>query len=98
MSDNANARAETQSPQARLIQMATAHWISRFLYVAALINLADHVAERPKTAEELAPLTAAAVQSLYRDYSYQRRTIRFFYFPSSLSSLGRIPSLLKVFL
>jgi len=66
MSDNANANAETQSPQARLIQMATAHWISRFLYVAALMNLADHLAERPKTAEELAPLTAAAVPSLYR--------------------------------
>jgi len=66
MSDNANANAETQSPQARLIQMATAHWISRFLYVAASMNLADHLAERPKTAEELAPLTAAAVPALYR--------------------------------
>ena len=66
MSETPKAKAETQSPQARLIQMATAHWISRFLYVAALMNLADHLAERPKTAEELAPLTAATVPSLYR--------------------------------
>lgn len=66
MSDIAYEKAETQSPQAHLIQMATAHWVSRFLYVAALMNLADHLAERPKTAEELAPLTAAAAPSLYR--------------------------------
>jgi Dimerisation domain len=66
MSDIAHEKAETQSPQAHLIQMATAHWISHFLYVAALMNLADHLAERPKTAEELAPLTDAAVPSLYR--------------------------------
>jgi O-methyltransferase domain/Dimerisation domain len=59
-------KAEPQLPQAHLIQMATAHWISRFLYVAARMNLADHLAERPKTAEELAPLTAAAAPSLYR--------------------------------
>ena len=66
MSDNLDAKAETQSPQAHLIQMATAHWISRFLYVAALMNLADHLTERPKTAEELAPLTATTVPALYR--------------------------------
>jgi len=66
MSDIAHEKAETQSSQAHLIQMATAHWISCFLYVAALMNLADHLAERPKTAEELAPLTDAAVPSLYR--------------------------------
>jgi predicted transcriptional regulator len=66
MSDTAHAKTETQSPQSQLIQMATAHWISRFLYVAARMNLADQLAERSKTAEELAQLTGATASSLYR--------------------------------
>jgi hypothetical protein len=66
MSDIAPEKIETQSPQSHLIQMATAHWVSRFLYVAARMNLADQLAERPKTAEELAQSTGAAAPSLYR--------------------------------
>lgn len=66
MSDIAHAKAETQSPQGQLIQMATAHWVSRFLYVAARMNLADQLAERSKTAEELAQSMGIAVSSLYR--------------------------------
>jgi DNA-binding IclR family transcriptional regulator len=60
------AKNEMQSPQAQLIQMATAHWASRFLHVAAQMNLADLLAARPKTAEELAQSTTTAAQSLYR--------------------------------
>ena len=66
MSDIAQGKPETQSPQAHLIQMATAHWVSRFLYVAAQMNLADQLAEQPKTAKELAQATGAAAPSLYR--------------------------------
>ena len=66
MSDIVHGKTETQSPQDHLIQMATAHWISRFLYVAARMNLADQLAERPKTAEELGRSTGAAAPSLYR--------------------------------
>jgi O-methyltransferase domain/Dimerisation domain len=66
MSDTASGKVETQSPQNHLIQMATAHWISRFLYIAAKMNLADHLAERAKTIEELAQSTGAAAPSLYR--------------------------------
>jgi hypothetical protein len=57
---------EEKSPQAQLIQMATAHWVSRLLQVAAQMDLADHLAESPKTAEELAQLTATDGRSLYR--------------------------------
>ena len=57
---------EVKSPQAQLIQMATAHWVSRLLQVAAQMDLADHLAEAPKTAEELAQLTATDGRSLYR--------------------------------
>jgi O-methyltransferase domain/Dimerisation domain len=66
VSDIAHRKNERQSPQDHLIQMATAHWISRFLYVAAQMNLADQLAERPKTAEELTRATGAAAPSLYR--------------------------------
>jgi hypothetical protein len=66
MSDIAHGKPETQSPQAHLIQMATAHWVSRFLYVAARMNLADQLAEQPKTAAELAQSMDASASSLYR--------------------------------
>ena len=66
MSEIADGKTKTQSPRDYLIQMATAHWISRFLYVAAQMNLADRLAERPKTAEELAQPTGASVPPLYR--------------------------------
>lgn len=62
------ARANTEAPprQDQLIQMATAHWVSRILYVAAEMNLADRLAEKPRTAEELAQSTATDAPSLYR--------------------------------
>jgi hypothetical protein len=64
MPEIAGAKTETQSPQAQLIQMATAHWVSRLLYVAAQMNLADRLAEGPMTAEELAPSTATDAPSI----------------------------------
>src|SRR5262245_24347233 len=66
MSEIIDGKTKTQSPRDYLIQMATAHWISRFLYVAAQMNLADQLAEQPKTAEELAQPTGASVPALYR--------------------------------
>jgi hypothetical protein len=62
------ARAKTEAPprQDQLIQMATGHWVSRILYVAAEMSLADRLAEGPRTAEELAQSTAADAPSLYR--------------------------------
>jgi hypothetical protein len=66
MPEIAGAKTETQPPQAQLIQMATAHWVSRLLYVAAETNLVDHLAEGPRTADELARSTATDAPSLYR--------------------------------
>ena len=57
---------EAPSPQAQLIQMATAHWVSRLVYLAAQMNLPDHLAEGPRTADELALSTATDGPSLYR--------------------------------
>src|SRR5262245_56379144 len=41
-------------PHAQLIQMATAHWVSHIVYVAAKLNLADHLAQGPQRADTLA--------------------------------------------
>ena len=66
MSEVAPAKTEVQPPQAQLIQMATAHWVSSLVYVAAQMSLADRLAEAPKTADELAQSTATDAPSLYR--------------------------------
>src|SRR5262245_36164817 len=53
-------------PHAQLVQMATAHWVSRIIYVAARLSLADLLADGEKTADELAGITGADAPSLYR--------------------------------
>jgi hypothetical protein len=57
---------DPQSPQAELVEMAMAHWVSRLLYVAAELNLADHLDRGMKTAAELAETTGTDAPSLYR--------------------------------
>jgi len=50
----------------RLIQMANAYRLSRALYVAAELALADHLASGARSAEALAALTGAHAPSLHR--------------------------------
>ena len=57
---------DPQSPQAQLVQMAMAHWISRLVFTAAQLNLADHLADGPRTAAELSQLTSTDALSLHR--------------------------------
>ena len=57
---------EAPPPHAQLIQMGTAHWVSRILFVAAKLGLADRLAGGAKTAEELAGPTETHAPSLYR--------------------------------
>ena len=48
-----NRAPQTQVPfHAQLVQMATAHWVSHILYVAAKLSLADHLAQGPKHAPD----------------------------------------------
>lgn len=56
----------TPPPHAQLIEMSMGHWISRIVYVAAKINLADHLAAGPKSADELAGPTGTHAPALYR--------------------------------
>ena len=53
-------------PHAQLIQMGTGQWVSRIVYVAAQLELADHLASGPKSAAELAGPTRTHARSLHR--------------------------------
>ncbi len=58
--------SQTPPPHAQLVQMATAHWVSQILYVAAKLGLADHLNDGAKSAEQLATPTGTHAPSLYR--------------------------------
>jgi len=66
MPENNHNSSPLPPPHVQLIQMAMAHWVSRIAYVAAKLGLADHLANGPKTADELAVPTGTHAPSLYR--------------------------------
>jgi hypothetical protein len=66
MSENNHDETETTPPHAQLVQMAHAHWVSRIVYVAAKLGLADHLANGSKSADEIAVETGTHAPSLYR--------------------------------
>ena len=66
MTDKQQSSNQAPPPHTQLVQMAMAHWMSHIVYAAAKLNLADHLAQGPKTAEALAGPTATHPQSLYR--------------------------------
>ena len=53
-------------PHAQLVQMGTAHWMSHVLYVAAKLNLADHLAKGVAGIDDLAAVTKTHSASLGR--------------------------------
>jgi O-methyltransferase/methyltransferase family protein len=60
------SESAAELPQFAMLQMITGFWVSRAIYVAAKLGLADMVKDRPKTADELARLTGTHAPSLYR--------------------------------
>ena len=66
MPENAHGGAAALPPHVQVIQMATAYWASRVVYVAAKLNLADYLADGPKKADALAGPTGTHARSLYR--------------------------------
>lgn len=46
--------------------MATGYWLSRIVFVAAQLGLADHLSSSPKSAEEVAKVTGSHPRSLHR--------------------------------
>src|SRR5260221_494443 len=53
-------------PHAQLIQMASGYWISKIVYAAAKLGLADHLTAGPKSAVDLAGPTGTQAAALHR--------------------------------
>jgi hypothetical protein len=53
-------------PSEQLVQMIVGSWVSRAIYVAAKLQIADHLADGPRSAEKLAEAAGVAPQPLYR--------------------------------
>jgi O-methyltransferase/methyltransferase family protein len=66
MAESNPGKIETPPPHVQLVQMATAHWVSHIMYVAAKLSLADHLLQGPKLADDLASLTNTDAPSLHR--------------------------------
>ena len=58
--------AETLPPHAQLIQMGMSYWVSRALYAAAKLGLADRLEAGPRSAAELAGETGTHGPALHR--------------------------------
>jgi len=54
------------SPSMAMLQMISGFWISRAVYIAAKLGLADHLHGGHKTSAELADITGTHAPSLYR--------------------------------
>jgi hypothetical protein len=54
------------SPPEQLDRMITGYWISQAIYAAAKFDLAGHLAEGPKSVEELAEATSTDADALFR--------------------------------
>lgn len=66
MSENSQQEVKPLPPHAQLIQMGTAFWVSRVVFVAAKLGLADQLAEGPKNADEMAQTMGVHAKSLHR--------------------------------
>ena len=53
-------------PQLAVLQMASGYWVSRSIYVAAKLGIADLLKDSPKSCDELATATGTNAPSLYR--------------------------------
>ncbi|MGE0238807.1 MAG: methyltransferase [Parvibaculaceae bacterium] len=58
--------AETVPPSAQLVQMASAYWVSAIVHAAAKLDLADRLAQGPKSAEDIAGAMGFDPRALYR--------------------------------
>src|SRR5258708_3688690 len=66
MSENPQTESQTLPPHVQLIQMGTAFWVSRLVYAAAKLGLADQLEAGPMSAAELSSVTHTHAPSLHR--------------------------------
>jgi hypothetical protein len=57
---------QAMPPQLAVLQMASGYWVSRSIYVAAKLGIADLLKDSPKSCDELATATGTHARSLYR--------------------------------
>src|SRR5262245_30343393 len=57
---------EAPPPHMQLIQMSMGYWVSRILFCAAKLELADRLAAGPRSAAELGPETGTYAPALHR--------------------------------
>jgi hypothetical protein len=57
---------QAMPPQLAVLQMASGYWVSRSIYVAAKLGIADLLKDSPKSCDELAAATGTNAPSLYR--------------------------------
>lgn len=57
---------QSPPPPVQMMQLITGFWTSCCVYAAAKLNIADHLKDQPKTADELAEATHSHAASLYR--------------------------------
>lgn len=57
---------EVKNPREKLLLLMAGEWVSKGIYVATKLELADHLQKGPKTIEELAELTHSHPASLQR--------------------------------
>jgi hypothetical protein len=61
-----SAQPAEAPPHVQLIQMATACFLSRLVYTAASLGIADHLSSGPKSADDLSEPTGCDARALYR--------------------------------
>ena len=66
MEANPKTMTEAPPPHMQLIQMSMGYWVSRILFVAAKLELADRLADGPRSSAELAPETGMNARALHR--------------------------------
>ena len=101
---NATAMKEIPPPL-QMLQLISGFWVSRCLYVAAKLGIADLLKDGPKSADELAAATNAHAPSLFRvlralaavDVLTQTEDKRFGNTPVSQTLRSDVPGSLRAF-
>lgn len=61
-----NTQSQDMPSQMVMVQLATSYWVSRALYAAAKLGIADLLKDSPKNCDDLANSTGTNAQALYR--------------------------------
>jgi len=66
MNNPAQAAPAEVRPQEAMLKLISGFWISRAIYIAAKLGIADLIKDQPRTVDQLATATGTHAPSLYR--------------------------------